>query len=160
MSQEVYTQLNTVSIELIASLQQLHSVLKQEHQFLEEKNIEALSAVAENKKQISSNIELLEQQYIKLITQSGIEPAPQNITQFLEMASQSVPELADKWQQIEQLGKACSDQNTVNGIILEYNRRNVESRLAILHGQPLTPDAYSRNGKTTTSTHSNTLAQV
>ena len=109
---------------------------------------------------MSDKIELLEQQYVSLIAQNSDNTEQSDISKLIALAAESRPSIADNWQKIEQLVKICTDQNQVNGIILQSSKRNVESRLAILHGQSQTPDAYARNGQTTHYTNSKSIAQV
>lgn len=160
MSLETYTQLNSLSLELESSLQELSLALDNELQYLQQKDIAAITNIARHKRQLSEKVEYLEKQCISLIAESGIALERNAIAQFIHNAANSVPALVVNWQKIDQLGKLCADKNQVNGMILESNRRNIESRLAILRGQSLTPDSYARNGKTTSTTFSKSLAQV
>jgi flagellar biosynthesis/type III secretory pathway chaperone len=160
MSLELFTQLNTLCIELASLVDELLGTLQNEFELLNQQDIENLSEIAVQKKQLSDKIEHIDQQRNQLIAQTGLDNSRDNIVQLLELASMHIKELPDNWRKIEQLTRRCADQNQINGIILGNNRRNVESRLALLRGQPLTPESYSSNGKTTANNKSRTLAQV
>ena len=160
MSLEIYTELNQLNQQLNALLGELIAALESEHELLLQPNSEELTETALVKKQLSDHINTIDQQRTQLIKQTGLKNNKQDLTRLSEIACAHVPDFSENWQATEQLIKQCADKNQVNGIIMENNRRNIESRLSILRGQPLSADSYTSNGRKSSGPDTRSLAHA
>lgn len=160
MSLQIYSQLNTLTLELNSLLSELISSLDDEHELLVDQVAEQLLEPAQRKKQLSEQINTVEQKRVQLLQQAGWENNKQGHAALVQVAQNHIAHFADTWETTEELIRTCVDKNQLNGIIMENNRRNVETRLSILRGQPLSTDSYSSNGRKSPRPDSRSLAQV
>jgi flagellar biosynthesis/type III secretory pathway chaperone len=160
MSLKNFSQLHQLNQQLKPLLDELLAILEQEHQHLVAQATEDLLATTAVKQQLTEQINDVDQQRGQLLQQLGVQNNKHELDELAATAGQQIDGFAENWQQIELLITQCADKNQVNGIILGNNRRNVETRLSILRGQPTTTDSYTNTGKKSSDPDSRSLAHV
>lgn len=161
MSLENCQQLSFLCQQINSQLLELRSVLEQEHELLQSRDMERLEELSQYKHQVSQQIEATERQRAQLVENQGQPYNRQSMETMVEQASQSVPELKQHWDNGMALARDCAKLNQLNGLIVESSKHNIESRLSILRGQPEGNPSYTNQGKrTSTLQTSRSIAQA
>lgn len=135
-------------------MQQLLQVLKKETSVLEKNNIEELEKITQEKITLTEQIEKNEQQRIHFISIRSLNPnEPKQWLQDNKLIS--------IWTEIKKLSEQAQKQNQINGLVINGNRRRVQTEIEILSTQaPAAELTYSSSGKNIKQRDSNTLAHV
>lgn len=151
--------LHTLSLDTILAftqekMQQLLHVLKNETLILEKNNIEELENITLEKTTLTEQIEKNEQQRIHFLTSNSLDP--NEPTQWLENNK-----LITLWAEIKTLSEQAQKQNQINGIIINGNRRRVQTQIEIFStSAPAAELIYSASGENIKQRNSNTLAHA
>lgn len=117
---------------ILSELSGLHSLLTKEKQLLSENDFDNINSIAQQKKQIITNIEFNDTKFkemLKILDSTGTNKSIHDII------AENIPGSLNLWIEIEESLKKCKDKNSINGIILSNNRRQIQQHIAILQGQ-------------------------
>ena len=149
----------SLSLETILTVTQekmheLLQVLKNETLILEKNNIEELESITQEKITLTSIIEENEQQRIHFLTTKSLNPnEPEQWLQNNKLIS--------IWNKIKSLSEQAQKQNQINGLVINGNRRRVQTQIEIFTtSSPAAELVYSASGKNIKQRNSNTLAHV
>ena len=124
-------------------LEELCAVLDREYSALRDQDLDSLRETIARKQILAAELEDYERR--RLVA--------------LDVHDLSVDELGAHRQHLEQLALRCDKQNRVNGVLLEKNRRRVQTVLAILQGTAAA-ELYNPTGTTVSTRCSQSLAQA
>lgn len=150
---------HTLSLETILTftqdkMQQLLQVLKNETAVLAENNIEALEKITLEKTTLTEQIEKNEQQRIHFLSEKSLNPNEPK--QWLQNNK-----LISIWREIKTFSEQCQKQNQINGLVINGNRRRVQTKIEILSSSsPAVELVYSASGESVNQRNSNSLAHV
>jgi len=156
MMQHATQSLSLENILLISQdkMQQLMQVLKNETSALEKNNIEELENITREKLTLTEEIEKNEQQRIHFLSIRSLNPdEPKQWLQDNKLIS--------IWSKIKELSEQAQKQNQINGLVINGNRRRVQTKIEILStSAPAVELTYSSSGENINQRNSNTLAHV
>lgn len=154
----ISTALNNEFLPISQSIQHtlklLLDTLAEEYDALSQKNSEQISRLSNHKQQLSLEIEQLEQQRQSLLENAGVS----DFSKWLN--TRATGEISSTWDNIQSLLQQCAEQNQVNGIIVENNRRSVETFIGLLRGQSQSEEAYTRSGAMASKHYSAKITQA
>ena len=135
-------------------MQQLLSVLQNETLILEKNNIEKLKTITQEKITLTKEIEKNEQQRIHFLSMRSLNPdEPKQWLQDNKLIS--------IWSKIKELSEQAQKQNQINGLVINGNRRRVQTKIDILStSAPAVELTYSASGENINQHNSNTLAHA
>ena len=149
----------TLSLETILTLTQdkmLHllELLKSETLILEKNNIEELEKITLEKITITESIEKNEQQRVHFLNTKALNPN--------EPATWlSNNKLISIWSNIKKLSEQAQKQNQINGMVINGNRRRVQTKIEILNtSAPASELVYSASGENINQKNSKILGHV
>ena len=135
--------------DIASHLAALKEVLDTEYQALSQNDLHAMEQTARDKTRLTQLLDDLEKERVALLRGAGLDLDRSGVMAFLSRHYQPGPNpIAEIWQEIEQLSRACEQQNRINGIIIDNNRRRTETALTILQGQNGDSELYSASGNT------------
>lgn len=135
-------------------MQQLLNVLNNETSVLEINNIDELENITLEKITLTQQIEEVEQQRVKFLTGKSLNP--NEPAQWLNNNK-----LISIWDNIKTLSVKAQKQNQINGLVINGNRRRVQTQIEILNtSSPASELTYSASGENIKQRSSNTLAHV
>lgn len=135
-------------------MQQLLKVLKNETSILEKNNIEEFEGITQEKISLTEQIEKNEQLRIHFLTSKSLNP--NEPSQWLQNNK-----LNSLWAKIKKLSEQAQKQNQINGLVINGNRRRVQTQIEILSASPPAAELiYSASGENIKQRNSNTLAHV
>jgi len=143
--------------EMYEAICRLNQVLEDEYTALCDKNTDQLQATTVNKLDLTDEIEKLEKQRAILLQSRKLPLSNIGMYTFIHQLDNGVQaSLNTQWSLIEKLIRECEEQNRINGIMVEDQKRYIQSALSILSGKSLITDTYDAKGSTTNqdaSTH-------
>ena len=135
-------------------MQQLLHVLKNETSILEKNNIEELESITLKKIALTEQIEKGEQQRVQFLSAKSLKP--NEPAQWLNNNK-----LISLWANIKKLSEEAQKQNQINGLVINGNRRRVQTQIEILStSSPAVELTYSSSGENINQRNSNTLAHA
>jgi len=135
-------------------MQQLLKVLKNEISVLEKNKIEEFEGITEEKITLTEQIEKNEQLRIQFLTSKSLNP--NEPAQWLKNNK-----LNSLWSKIKELSEQAQKQNQINGLVINGNRRRVQTQIEILSASPPAAElVYSASGENIKQRNSNTLAHA
>ena len=135
-------------------MQQLLKVLKNETSVLEKNNFEEFEGITQEKITLTEQIEKNEQLRIQFLTTKSLNP--NEPTQWLKNNK-----LNSLWSEIKKLSEQAQKQNQINGLVINGNRRRVQTQIEILSASPPAAElVYSASGENIKQRNSNTLAHA
>jgi len=147
--------------EIASYLEQLHAALNTEHKALSENNITDIQTIAQEKIILMEHLEDLDKERRLVLEKAGLNLSATGIEDYFQQSSStSAPELKSLWETIAHLSKQCEQQNDVNGIIIESNRRHTENALSILQGKQQNTELYTSKGKSVKASGKQTLIRA
>lgn len=150
---------HTLSLEKILTftqdkMLQLLQVLKKETSLLKDNNIDELGSITLEKITLTEQIEQNEQKRIDFLTAKSLNP--NEPAQWL-----LDNKLISIWTEIKKLSEQAQKQNQINGLVINGNRRRVQTQIEILSASaPAVDLVYSASGENIKQRDSNTLAHV
>lgn len=150
---------HTLSLESILTfahekMQQLLLVLNKEATLLKENSFEELENITREKIVLTEQIETNEQQRILFLTQRSLDA--NSPSQWLYNNK-----LLSIWNKIKTVSEQAQKQNQINGIVINGNRRRVQTKIEILSSSaPAVELTYSASGENIKQRSSNSLAHV
>jgi len=135
-------------------MQQLLKVLKNETSVLEKNKIEEFEGITQEKITLTEQIEKNEQLRIQFLTSKSLNP--NEPAQWLKNNK-----LNSLWSKIKELSEQAQKQNQINGLVINGNRRRVQTQIEILSASPPAAElVYSASGENIKQRNSNTLAHA
>ena len=135
-------------------MQQLLKILKNETSVLEKNNFEEFEGITQEKITLTEQIEKNEQLRIQFLTTKSLNP--NEPTQWLKNNK-----LNSLWTEIKKLSEQAQKQNQINGLVINGNRRRVQTQIEILSASPPAAElVYSASGENIKQRNSNTLAHA
>lgn len=151
--------IHSLSLETILTFTQdkmheLLHVLQNETLILEKNNIEELEKITLKKITLTQQIEKNEQQRIHFLSAKSLNP--NEPAQWLQNNK-----LISLWTEIKKLSEQARKQNQINGLVINGNRRRIQTQIEILStSSPAVELIYSSSGENINQRNSNTLAHV
>ena len=148
--------------DMYEALAELSIVLDKEYQALAEQDFEKIQQAIVDKEQLSVKIEALEQNRTELQQENGYQPNAQATHQFLTDISENGDDnLLTLWEMITDLAEKCQEQNQINGIIVDNNKRQIAQALSILQsGFTEQTELYGADGSSVCSQQNTTIAKA
>ena len=149
----------TLSLETILTLTQdkmhhLLELLKSETLILEKNSIEELEKITIEKITITEEIEKSEQQRVHFLNNKALNP--NEPSSWL-----SNNKLISTWSNIKNLSEKAQKQNQINGMVINGNRRRVQTKIEILSASsPASELVYSASGENINQKNSKILGHV
>lgn len=135
-------------------MQQLLKILKNEISALERNKVEEFEDITQEKITLTEQIEKNEQLRIQFLTSKSLNP--NEPTQWLQNNK-----LNSLWSKIKKLSEQAQKQNQINGLVINGNRRRVQTQIEILSASPPAAELiYSASGENIKQRNSNTLAHA
>lgn len=146
--------LETILTSTAEKMQQLLKLLKHESTVFENNDIEELESITLKKITLTEQVEKNDQQRIQLLTSKSLDP--NKPAQWLLNNK-----LISIWSEIKNLSKQAQKQNLINGVVINGNRRRVQTQIEILSASsPAAELVYSASGENIKQNQSKTLAHV
>jgi len=133
--------------------------LDAERTALTQRDLKALEKTTQDKIQHTRQLEQLDQQRQKLVSELGFTADADGLRRCFDSLPQA-DTLKQLWQQILTNLEACQTSNLTNGGILESGRQHIEQGLRILRGQSATPSLYDPQGDTSADLGRRELGKV
>lgn len=151
--------LQPVLRDIARHLEALQQTLQDEFNALSSQDMAAIAQAAQHKTRLTQLLDDLERERASVLRAAGLDLNSAGITAYLNRYTtpHHQNELAQLWQQIEQLTRDCERQNQINGLIIEQSRRRIKNALTILHGQLPGNELYSATGSTVAETQHQSL---
>ena len=133
--------------------------IQAERSALTRRDLQALEKTTQDKIQYTQQLEQLDQQRQKLLSELGFAQDADGLRRCFD----SLPRpgaLVQLWQQVLTNTTACQAGNLTNGGILESGRQHTEQALRILRGQSANPSLYDPNGDTSANLGQRELGKV
>jgi len=135
-------------------MQQLLKVLENETSVLKKNNFEEFEGITQEKITLTEQIEKNEQLRIQFLTTKSLNP--NEPTQWIKNNK-----LNSLWSKIKKLSEQAQKQNQINGLVINGNRRRVQTQIEILSASPPAAELiYSASGENIKQRNSNTLAHA
>ena len=145
--------------DILAHLNALQETLQAEYQALSDNDRQGIEQAARDKSRLTAMLDDLEQERVALLREAGLDLDRSGVMAYLGRHQNSSPDpVARTWQEIEQLSRECEQQNRLNGIIIEHNRKRTETALNILQGQSGNTELYSSSGNAVSSSSRQSIA--
>ncbi|MEA3244191.1 MAG: flagellar protein FlgN [Pseudomonadota bacterium] len=133
--------------------------LQAERSALTQRDLQALEKTTQDKIQHTRQLEQLDQQRQKLVSELGFAEDAESLQRCLDSLPRA-DALKHLWQQILTNIEACQTGNLTNGGILESGRQHIEQALRILRGQSASPSLYDPHGDTPANLGQRELGKV
>ncbi len=145
--------------DIAAHLTALQETLQAEYQALSDNDRPGIEQAARDKSRLTASLDDLEQERATLLREAGLDLDRSGVMAYLgRQQNNSTDPVARIWQDIEQLSRDCEQQNRINGIIIEHNRKRTETALNILQGQTGNAELYSASGSTVSASNRQSIA--
>lgn len=135
-------------------MQQLLKTLTDETSALQNNDIEEFEAITVEKIALTEQVEDNEKMRVHFLTNKGVNPAIPS--EWLHNNK-----LNTLWAKIRDTSKQAQKQNQINGLVINGNRRRVQTQIEILSSSPPAAElVYSATGENIKQRSSNTIAHV
>ena len=124
---------NQILDQEISALEAVLNALESEHEALEARNAEALTAASE-----------LKLSCIETARRIGAERA-QLLPSETEIAAD--PAVSLRWEKVVKLARSCKEKNDRNGMLIRWQHRYIEQTLAVLRNEPADGKLYGPGGE-------------
>ena len=146
-------QLITLLNETLTHTQGLKRQLEAEATALAANDLANLESAVAAKNASVQELELLELQRQRLLETAGFSGNRYGTEACIEWCDEN-HDVARLWQKLLEEARTCQRQNRVNGMLVQFSRRNVQQLLDILRGQPQAGRLYDPSGDTATCAES------
>ena len=155
-------QLEQLFGQQLTQLQNMLSILQQEHKALESNNVEAFEKAVQKKQTQVKVLENIEPQLAVITKSMGGKLSKSSIDTYIDQASTGATRerIQDLWKQVQTILAQSNEQNQINNRILYASQTNLQQVLSILHGSTESPQTqpYGSSGKQDLNTHGQSLA--
>ena len=154
-------QINALTTQGIAFLDTLNDLLDQEYQALQQRNIEQLQELVEQKTEALRELEENNQVRNQLFISAGITPDKTGLQAFQAALNETdAKAFSTLWNQLEKVLLQVNDKNKRNELIITRNSRNLEQLLSILRGQNQKNTLYDQSGEKGNYSAQNSLGKA
>jgi len=162
MSQQESINLLVTSLtELDTHLAELSNILLLEQTALSDKQLESIEKLAEQKTNLTQQIERAEQTRVRVCADLNIQADKKSLVKWLKTQPRGIQQqIAKLWKRITYLGQKCTTQNQINGIMVAHQQRFTQDALSILRGTVSGQDEYSEKGMQENKFSHNTIGKV
>lgn len=129
---------------------QLHQLLLSEQKALQQEDYETLEPLIKAKFKASQRMDTIEQQRQQLLRRAGLDAEAATMNRLLEQVTRLQPQslLPKQWRGLLERLQQCADQNRINGVLMEGQRRHIQGSLNLLLGQSGDESLYDAAGST------------
>lgn len=128
-------------------LERLRAVLGDEHVALTTRDTAQLEKLTAAKQALLEELEQLGRTRQGVLAQAGVTLDRSGFETLLSRFSGSEGrELTEAWQAIQEVLRACQEQNRINGLVLDASHRATQQALGILLGQSNDANTYDAQG--------------
>ncbi len=135
---------------------ELRAILERERRSLEDRDLEALENIANDKAVHLETLAKFDRQRTALCRHEGRELSVEELTR----GAADQDGLRHRWQQLLDLAAECKALNLVNGSVIHTRQVQLGDRLAALRGAPSGPVTYSETGGQSAQAAQRSLAEV
>ncbi len=121
---------------------------------------EAVERLAEEKRQLVSQLEELHHESNSLLQQTGYAGDSDGMQAFLAWCDDSEQTLHKHWQHLLENIESCRRLNQINGMVVEKSTQTLRHALAILSGQTVTDISYDASGARISDNDGRALAKA
>ena len=140
-------QLNALTRQGIAFLGTLDSLLDEEYQALQQRSLEQMQTLVEQKTDVLRQLEENNQSRNQLFIAAGITPNKAGLKEYSSKLSENdAAEFIQLWSELEQVLGLVNEKNQRNEIIITRNSRNLEQLISIIRGQNQKNTLYNQTG--------------
>ena len=140
--------INALTSQGVVFLGTLNNLLDQEYQALQQRNLEQLQALVEQKTEALQQLEENNQTRNQLFISAGITPDKAGLQAFkAELNETDAIAFSTLWNELEKVLLQVNDKNKRNELIITRNSRNLEQLLSILRGQNQKNTLYDQSGE-------------
>ena len=149
----------SISLESILTtthdkMQQLLIILKNEASVLEKNKLEEFDIITQKKIALTEQIEKNEQLRIHFLKNKSLNP--NEPSQWLQSNK-----LNSLWSEIKKTSEQAQKQNQINGLVINGNRRRVQTKIEILSSTPIATElTYSASGENIKQRNSSILTHA
>jgi flagella synthesis protein FlgN len=130
-------------------LRQFRDVLQEEHELLSERELDKLEDVVKRKQSILDEFQQSVNERMQTLQELGLETTDSSdIRLIVEGCADNAPEIAESWENLQQLLDECKEQNTINGAIIEVSTNSLKVALSILSDRTANTELYDAKGNT------------
>lgn len=161
-SQHILQELGQLLEQQIRQVSALLEHISLERQSMENRQMDQMSEILDEKNNIIEKIEAVDQEYKTILTDAACTPDRNGMEHFIERFDQADQfGLRLLWDKLYLLIGECRKQNQVNGGVVELNRIRLNQLLGLLRGAAAhSNNGYSASGKLKTGTDSLPLAKA
>lgn len=146
--------LESILVTALDKMQQLLTVLLNETSVLERNELKDQESITEEKIILTKQIEKNEQQRVHFLTTKSLNPTIPS--EWLDNNK-----LISLWTKIKDVSEKAQKQNQINGLVINGNRRRVQTKIEILSASPPSAElVYSASGENIKQRNSNTIARA
>jgi flagellar biosynthesis protein FlgN len=142
-----------------AAIKTLKSLLLQERELFETRQLEGMQEVVSQKDFHLGNLSYTAKQREQLLRAAGLSTDLAGWEAFL-LRDPSTRFLIPDWQSLSQEFIECQKLNEINGKMINRSKQTLTHLLNLLRGQVATPSLYTEKGSTTNHTSSYTVAKA
>ena len=154
-------QINALTTQGIAFLSTLNNLLDLEYQALQQRSIEQLQELVEQKTDALQQLEENNQTRNQLFISAGITPDKAGLQDFKAMLNDTdANAFSSLWNELEKVLMQVNDKNKRNELIITRNGRNLEQLLSILRGQNQKNTLYDQSGEKGNYSAQNSLGKA
>lgn len=140
-------QINALTTQGIAFLTTLNELLDAEYQALQQREVEQLQTLVENKTAVLLQLEENNQTRNQYFSAAGITPDKTGLTDYqTRLTEAEALSFKAHWSELEQILRQVNDKNKRNEIVITRNSRNLEQLMNILRGQNQKNTLYNQSG--------------
>ncbi|WP_290705591.1 flagella synthesis protein FlgN [Amphritea sp.] len=153
--------INALTSQGVVFLGTLKNLLDQEYQALQQRNLEQLQALVEQKTEALQQLEENNQTRNQLFISAGITPDKAGLQAFkAELNETDAIAFSTLWNELEKVLLQVNDKNKRNELIITRNSRNLEQLLSILRGQNQKNTLYDQSGEKGNYSAQNSLGKA
>ena len=137
----------------------LKESLADEHDALEQQDMDALRTAVDNKSRCTAALQSLEQQRRVFCIAAGFPDGTEQMEQLTRWCDEDSV-VANCWQHLLDIAVECNAMNLTNGAIIRGRQRQIEAGLAVIRGGTQEPGVYGRSGRGSNGPSQRSLAEA
>ena len=141
-----YAAVSQILDKEISALEAVMDVLQAEHDALESRDAEALTAASQRKLELIETARRVGEERAQLLPE-GVDV-------------DANPEIGRRWDKLAKLARSCKDKNEHNGTMIRWQHKYVEQTLAVLRNDGSAGTTYGKDGNRPGPVRQNTLGSA
>lgn len=142
-----------------AAIQELKSLLTQERELLEQRQLQGMQEIVSRKDQLLDNLSHSARQREQVLTSAALPTDLAGWKRFLERDTQTLS-LIPEWDLLTAEFAECQAANEVNGKMINRSKQTLSQLLNLIRGQVAAPSLYTQKGSTTNYSSTHTVAKA